>query len=824
MNTNFMKSALLLSCASVFALSTEAAIAQQGQAADEVSDQIIVTGLKRDQSILDAPVSVQVFDAQQIEDAGITRPDDYLALTSNVTFINASANHAGEAFVNIRGQTSVRQSESAIAVVVDGVQLATQNEFNGDLFDVQQIEILKGPQNALYGRNASAGAIVITTKTPEDEFGGQASLRYGNWNSSRATLAVTGALIPGKLRARLSGSFSDTNGPFENIISGEHPLRSNEKAGRFRLDWDDGGPFTADFRFNISRVEGGGIAANAQGPGIVNGGVPSPVDGNSADEPYVTETPGLNIQDKLNTSLKLTYDLGGAVLESISSWSSVTDDYQAALFPYQAAADPRNDAGNAILFGDQTQKFRIDNENFIQEIRLTSQNDGPLSWQVGGFFLTGDRNFVTEQGYNGRVLTDAMGAPIIGVAGYAPNPDGPIFASLDPAISNFLFGETVTNWERLLVGGGAILPTIGIDGLDSVNPTNAYDISQYDTRNLAGFANVQYDITDRLTLSLAGRYDVERREVETQTPDQINPFTGATFNQCVALFGVSPAECNDERTFKQFQPKVSLNYNLGEYGSVFASWGRSFKSGGFNAIGVREIVVRATQGGVLTREEAEALVFVQDFYDKEVADAYEAGFKLRPSDRLTLNGALFWTDVDNAQQFIFFPAGSIQAVQAIDATRIRGFELDATLNVTDSLSLFAGGGYLDHEIRRNEAEPTSVGNKIPGVADYNLAVGFQLNHPISDTLDLVARGEYTRTGPTFFDSTNTPGTRRDAFGLVNLRAGVSTDRFDFALWTRNLTDERYRSENVVLVTGVGVFNPGFRAPTRSYGAEVRARF
>lgn len=203
-------------------------------AANEAAE-IIVTGTKRDEKLIEVPVAVQVFSEQTITQAGITRPQDFLALTPNVSF--QTSNHAGEFFVNIRGQTSVRQSEGAVAVVIDGVQLVTQNEFNGELFDVQQIEVLKGPQGALYGRNAAAGAIIINTKAPGDELEGQAMVTYGNWNTMKANASVGGAIIPGKLRFRISAAISDTDGPFTNINTGEKVMRSTEKLGRLRLDW-----------------------------------------------------------------------------------------------------------------------------------------------------------------------------------------------------------------------------------------------------------------------------------------------------------------------------------------------------------------------------------------------------------------------------------------------------------------------------------------------------------------------------------------------------------------------------------------------------------
>ena len=784
--------------------------------------EIIVTGLKRSEKFINAPVAVQVFSEKTIAQAGITRPQDFLLQTPNVTFIQS--NHAGEAFVNVRGQSSVRQSESAVAVVIDGVQLATQNEFNGELFDIQQIEVLKGPQSAIYGRNATAGAIIITTKPPSDDLEGFASLSYGSYNTSKAVASASGALVPGKLRIRLSGAYTNTDGPYRNIITGEHSYRSNEYLGRLRLDWQATDRLKFDFRLSGSRLGGGAIAANAEGPGIKNAGRPSPVDGNDVSQPFVTDVPGKNLQGKVSSSLKGDYDLGFGTLTSVSSYSKIVDRYEAKLFPYQAANDPRNDAGNAILFGDQTQKYRIANEAFNEEVRFTSSGKGPLRYQLGLYYLESTRDFTTIQGFNGRVPLNADGTPNAGIGGYLPDPNGEVFASLDPGISSFLFGAPFNRFHRLLIGGGAIAPNDGISGLDTNNPTNGYDITRFRARNIAPFANAQWDITKRLELGVAVRYDNERRSVRTLTPDVTNPFTGKSFSQCVSILGIPPSQCERHKTFDQVQPKVTLTYKLPDIGSAYLTYGKGFKSGGFNPIGTREIVVRATQVGI-TRAQAEALTFVQDSYEKEVSDAYEAGFKSQLfHKRLSLNGAVFHTDVKNAQQFIFFPAGSVQAVTGIDEVKIDGFEFDANLRVGQALTLFGGYGNVDPRIKKYLAQPTAVGNRAPYISRYNISAGFQVNAPISTKINLLARGEYERQGSSWFDAVNTPGTARNPYNLVNARLGLSTDRWEVAAFARNLFDERYRIESVVLVTGLGVFNPGFKGTAQTFGVDAKVRF
>jgi iron complex outermembrane recepter protein len=820
------KARTLLASVAAIALLPGAAFAQvssgtpqQSEEAQTEAGEIIVTGLKRDEKFIDVPVAVQVFSEKAISNAGITRPQDFLALTPNVTF--QTSNHAGEFFVNIRGQTSVRQSEGAVAIVIDGVQLATQNEFNGELFDIQQIEVLKGPQGALYGRNASAGAIVITTKAPTDDFEGQATLGYGNWNSSRANASVSGAIVPGVLRFRASVAFNDTDGPYTNINTGEKVMRSNEKLGRLRLDWQAGESTKLDLRFNGSRLLGGAIAFNSQVIGSTVGGVPvTQISTNDTSLPYTNDVTGKNRQDKFSTSLKIDHEFaGGVTITSVSSYNMITDNYQAKNYPYGAWNFAGNEFVSDVLspglpldilaaFGDNTQKFRISNRAFIQEVRLTSPSDKRLRWQVGAYFLTSKRNFTTEQGLNGRLPRDAMGNFITPFTGAIPGAPGVPAAPV----------------TRNIIGGGSILPTLGIDGLDTNNPTLNYDRNAYTARNIAPFGNVQFDITDQLELQLALRYDIERRTIRTQTPDIANPFFGtapgapaATYNLCVATTGRAAADCHERRTFRQLQPKGTITYKFPSgNGSVYAGYGKSFKSGGFNPIGTRATLVAGIPD-----------ILVQDSYDKEVADSYEIGFKSQFFNRrVSLNGAIYYTEVQNAQQFEFFPTGGIQAISQIKKARIQGFEFDINARVTDSLSLFGGYGLADSKITDidslNPADRAAIiGNRIPFAANYNVTAGAQLVAPVTNSLNVLARADYTRSGSIWYDQRNLANTKRDPIDLVNARLGLQNDRWELAIWSKNLFNKSYNSDAVVILP---VAHAVYRAPDRSFGIEGKVKF
>jgi iron complex outermembrane recepter protein len=215
-------------------------------------------------------------------------------------------------------------------------------------------------------------------------------------------------------------------------------------------------------------------------------------------------------------------------------------------------------------------------------------------------------------------------------------------------------------------------------------------------------------------------------------------------------------------------------------------------------------------------------VLTQDFYDKEVSDSYEIGFKAQLLDRrLNVSGAVFYTRTRSAQQYRFDPIAFIQAVDGVDRVDNKGFELDVSGRPTDTLTLFGGFGYVDSKIKRLNADPTFEGNIFPYAAEYNATIGAQLDQPVTDTLKLLARGEYNLTGPIWWDVQNTPTTRRDSIGLMNVRLGLVHERWELTAWSRDLFDKEYASEAVVLLPFLNVL---YKAPGRSFGIEGKIRF
>src|SRR6266478_4179005 len=178
-------------------------------------EEIVVTARKRDESFQNVPITVDVFTAQKIQSAGIESPRDFVALVPNMTLVEVQ--NVGNSFITVRGISQARNSEPSVAVLVDGVLETNPYQFDQELTDIREIEVLKGPQGAVYGRNAIGGAILIHTVDPSDHFAGAARVGVGNGTSEKAQVAVSGPIdSAGTLKYRASLNYYNTDGYRQN--------------------------------------------------------------------------------------------------------------------------------------------------------------------------------------------------------------------------------------------------------------------------------------------------------------------------------------------------------------------------------------------------------------------------------------------------------------------------------------------------------------------------------------------------------------------------------------------------------------------------------
>ena len=507
---------------------------------EDAIEEIVVTARGREESLLEVPISETVFDAQAIEDARIDRVDDFIALTPNVTISNAQ--DSGTNFITIRGLSQTRNGEPPVAVVVDGVLQTSPRSFDQGLFDVESIEVLRGPQGALYGRNATGGAILINTVGPTEEFEGYVQGTFGRDDELGIQGSISGPLSD-KVGFRLSGSYTDRDGYFDNVTRDEDAGFYEEFLLRGHLHADLTDRFSADLRASIVRTDGDALNFTFQGvstdpvTGEVNG-FPGIADANVVQRNFSANNRGFDERDLDQFSLRLYYEFDWGTFTSVTSYDDLTQETGGDQFPYSA----NTTVNLGISFFDGTQTQFIDVEAFSQELRLTSADDAPLRWTVGAYFLQTDRFIASTTGNDlGLGILPVRRTPFLGSA---------------------------------------------------INPTTSFLADDNDNTAFALFFNVAYDITDQLELSVAGRYDEDERE---QTVSELSGFFDGDGN----LLGPAgaPGAVNEE-TFSRFQPKVSLSYLINDDVSVYGSWGQGFRSGQFNQNGVAAAAAGAGLNGI----------------------------------------------------------------------------------------------------------------------------------------------------------------------------------------------------------------------------------
>jgi len=492
----------------------------------EPIEEVVVTARGRAEQLQNVPIADTAFSEQQIEDAHIHEVGDFINLTPNVTIVQAQS--SGYSSTTIRGITQSRNGESPVAVIVDGVEEVNPYQFPQELFDLESIEVLKGPQGALYGRDAEGGAILITTQQPTNQFEGHIDVGGGTGGEIDTQGVVSGPIIEDQLFFRVGFNYVNRDGYFQNVFLGQKEDPFHDENFQGLLKWTPTSKFTADLRISRSATNSGAVdyhleAANAPSnltsAGLWNGTFNgNPPDANYVNDQFNSYYRGSDHRDIDEISLKLDYDLGFADLRSITGWNQLTDWLGGMGYPYENTTSIPATGG---LDNYQTQYLDVNATS--EELRLTSNSDQRLRWMGGVYYLATDRFIsTTVDTNNGTGMAMIEHAPVA-------------------ATESFLADN---------------------------NHNNAW----------AGFANVDYDILPQLQLSAAYRYDQDIR-VQVVSPYQNTGLAATTHPGIV-----------NRATFGLGQPKFTATYKADPDLTFYGSWGVGFRSGEFNQNGIAAIL------------------------------------------------------------------------------------------------------------------------------------------------------------------------------------------------------------------------------------------
>ncbi len=836
----------LLFSVSLGAMPVSAQTAATSNSATDLGD-IVITARRGQEKLQDVPASVSVLTADAIAKTGVKLASDFVQLTPGVTIVTSTA-EVGDTQINIRGLNGARDAESNIALVVDGILKTNTAALNQNQGLLEQIEVLKGPQGALYGRNAAAGAIVIRTKKPGDRLEVLGKASAGNAGGYSGSLAVSAPLTE-NIGIILSGDYETFDGFYTNEFLKAKVVDNRETWNiNGRIVAEFGEASSLDIKGKYGEYKGASINFNASFllPNFAGVNPAFYEDVNARKFRYYGNIRTENNQKTTEFSAKFESDLGLGKFTLWGLYSNIKNDLIAdgtsadfARYTFPGATPTSVAASNSCFgstaaltgfplaaptfigqvpvpfifapangstFGpyspttcDGTQFQRRNQEDYSVEARLaSSDSSAPLQWQVGGYFLHINR-------------------------------------------------EVAVNLAADL-GQGAIRAPYS--GPTSSNPTSQLYWDRFKTDVFAAFGGADYDVSDAFNIGVALRFDSEKRSVTSLVPNVTDPITGGKINPGLPATG---AIAPQSKTFNQLQPKVSLTFKASDDMTLFANWGIGFKSGGFNNQGSAATVNNNfNAGGSGLGPLINAGVTIQDQFRKERTSSFEAGIKGKFADgRVSYELAGYYNRVNDMQFFEFFvgPFGLLRVVSNVDTVDIWGGEFNTNVKVVDGWTVFGSANLNGSKIKKNASRPDTVGNKSPYTANYTINLGTQMVAPIQDDVDIVLRADYRRTGPTWFHTVQDqvkptlfsallptsalalPGfvgdanydlSQRSAFDVVNLRVGLQTERWGITAFANNLLDQRYLNEVIPAIEFGGAFtSPGAR---RTYGVEATFSF
>ncbi|WP_017670691.1 TonB-dependent receptor [Blastomonas sp. AAP53] len=724
------------------------------------SNTIVVVAQGREQLLSDVPVAVSAVNAETLENTGA---NDIRQLNQVVpSLLVSSTGNEANGSARIRGIGTVGDNpglESSVAVFIDGVYRSRSGIGLNELGEIERVEVLRGPQGTLFGRNASAGIISIYSKRPEFEFGGFGEATYGNYDNIRLQAGLTGPITQ-NLAARIDGVFEKRDGFLRDVNNNIDLNNRNRYFVKGQLLWeptdDVSFRFIADYTNRDERCCGAVNLGNAFNPLIGNLNNPStpltPLQQNgnniinvlrdlgqplvSFNDPFSRNafvTPGRNYNGSTKdggVSLEVNWDMGGASLTSITGYREYKNsqagdiDYSAVDILYRAD----NEEAQFRQFKTFTQELRLQGEAF----------DGKLDWLVGAYYADEDltvRDNLRFGNQYGRFASCRLisGGGLAGL--YSPTSPGCVAArpALFGAASPIIFGA--------------------LDRLDSINDRGSISDRYFqNSRNYAFFTHNIVHITDRLDLTLGLRYTNERKRfnatfsndntacVQNQaalTPFLTNPGLAAVAGGIIGLScqGNSTAELNgvsinDRRSENEFTGTAVLSWKVTDDLLLYGSASRGYKAGGFNLdrsalkgpivapLGQAPTTTFASVGG------AQALVRNLQF-DQEIVDAFELGMKYS-SGPLTVNLALFRQQFENFQLNTF--NGTVFLVQTVNGCSTdlgggdrdlsattggcapddvsygvvaQGVELEASINPARNFTVNGGVTYAQTKYRNN---------------------------------------------------------------------------------------------------------------------------
>jgi iron complex outermembrane receptor protein len=757
-----MKRLLLIAIGACFAFAPTITIAA-------MMEEVVVTATKRAEGIQEVPIAVSAFSGEDLEKRGAQDLYALQQVAPSLAVYNSNGN-SGNTSVRIRGVGTTGNNpglESAVGTFIDGVYRSRSGQAVNDMVDIQQIEILRGPQGTLFGKNTSAGALVFTTKKPSHEFGGHVSVGVGDYDDKKVTFAVTGSLIEDTLAGRLSGSWRDRDGYYQDINDDNKAYDNRDRQTiKAQLLWTPTDNWESRLIYDYTEKSETCCAAKYHQDGPV-GAIIRSLDGFVNSDRDESRLVGVNYEpyeevEDWGVSVESVWDVNDIEVTTLISYRE---------FDVEGGQDI--DFSSADILEPQ---FGISSfENFSFEARAVGTT-GDVDWLVGVYTYTED---LTNQG---QVTVSADGGSYIGS----------------------------------LVGAG---PT----ALIPFYPVGAGYKERY-AQELEGwsiFTRNTWHINDVLDLTFGLRYSDEEKEAFGIINDA--PF-GTFIDEFHCVVVPIPSLCTNqsfetERDEQETTGVISLSWAMTENANTYISFSRGYKAGGFNL----------DQESVGNIDPATGLFIDGSNFEPEFVDAWEIGLKADWMDgRLTTNMAAFHQDFENFQLNSFDGLGFV--ITNLNEVVSQGFELESTFEINEWLLMTFGATYTDAAYGSNiEPDPTLPNNFLEGKQLTQSArwQGSASLYGEREVGDLIAFGtlNYSHRGEVNTGSDLDPVKRQGATNIYNVSAGVRTvdDKYELLAWGTNVGNEYVNTVIFNSVFQAGSYSTFF-APPRMYGVTFKMNF
>lgn len=713
----------------------------------QLLEEVVVTAQKREQNLQDVGISVTAFSGDQIRQLGYSNMID---ISQQTPSLRVQQLHPSVTNVNIRGISQndfASHLEAPVALYIDGAYVSSMGAVHGQTFDLERVEVLRGPQGTLFGRNATGGLLHFISARPTEEFEGYGEFGYGSYDQIKFEGAVSGQLMENVL-GRLSVAVNDHDGYLENRI-GDDLSGSDSYSLRGQLQFNISDSLTLNLKASYS--EDDTIAAgtthapttyNANGLGEnITAGVTGATASIGAPGVFITNPcagcDAFGYVEPDNDPWTGSWDNVGPFKREIQNYHAelrweINDGLTlVAISDYNDLDKLNTEDTDGSPFAQVTFVEVEDREQFSQEIRLEGESQR-TTWLAGFYYL----DFTTNS--RGNVEQDV--GPLLSFA--------PVFPSFVPGVSCFIFG-----------GPGPCAPgeaPIAVFFHDEEVKSDSWAI----------FGHVEYEFSESLSVTAALRYTEDDRKMDILI-DSI-AVNGLLLN---ATASNTPAL---DQSFENVSAKIQLNWKPNDNWLYYAGFTRGHKAGNFTA-------------PFFAPPTADSLP-----HDEEVLHSFEVGAKGELMDsRFRLNASAFYYDYQDYQASFF--VNFAQTLANLDA-EAWGAELELIYAATDRLEFQFGASFLDSEVKdvgmpngalQNRELPNTPPYSFNGIARYTVPtemgnVGLQLDFELVDDF--------------CFGVVCHPTEEEDAYGLLNAHVSYTTNdgHWTAKAFVRNLTEEKYR--------------------------------